>query len=291
MSYSLLKDAITIFLGIIIEATPFVALGVLFSTLIRLYLSEGRLLKLIPSNRLGSILTGSCFGFFMPVCECGNIPLARRLLLKKVPFHVTLAFLLAAPVFNPIVIFATWAAFRGHPEMVILRVVFSLAIALIISFIFSFHKTPKDLLIPQMSEVQTHDHKKNFIGTFIEEFFEMMSALVIGTTIASFVQMILPRNLVLSIGSGPISSILAMMTLAALVSICSNVDAFFALSYSSTFTTGSLLAFLVFGPVVDIKGLIMMKKIFKTKTLFWIAILYAQLTFLFTLFINLNSHL
>jgi len=171
MNLALLKDAITIFLGIVIEATPFVALGVLLSSLIRLYLTEGRLLKIIPKNRFGSILMGSVFGFFMPVCECGNIPVARRLLLKKVPFHVTLAFLLAAPVFNPIVIFATWAAFRGHPEMVILRVVFSLAIALIISFLFSFHKNPQDLLAPHMAEAESHAHKKGFIGTFIEEFF------------------------------------------------------------------------------------------------------------------------
>lgn len=291
MNLALLKDAITIFLGIVIEATPFVALGVLLSSLIRLYITEGRLLKIIPKNRIGSILMGSVFGFFMPVCECGNIPVARRLLLKKVPFHVTLAFLLAAPVFNPIVIFATWAAFRGHPEMVILRVVFSLAIALVISFLFSFHKNPQDLLAPHMVEAESHAHKKGFIGTFIEEFFEMMGILVIGIAIASFVQILLPRNLVMSIGSGPITSILTMMALAALVSICSNVDAFFALSYSSTFTTGSLLAFLVFGPIIDIKGLIMMKKVFKTKTLLWITLLTAQLAFLFALVINLNTHL
>lgn len=291
MNLALLKDAITIFLGIVIEATPFVALGVLLSTLIRVFITEGRLLKLIPKNRFGSVVAGSLFGFFLPVCECGNIPLARRLLIKKVPVHVTLAFLLAAPVFNPIVMLATWVAFRGQPEMLFLRVAFSLTIALIVGLLFSFHKNPNELLNPALLEVNEHMQKKGLVKTFVGEFFEMIGVLVLGTAIASFVQILIPRNWILSIGSGPITSILSMMSLAALISICSNVDAFFALSYSSTFTTGSLLAFLVFGPIVDIKGLIMMRKVFKTKTLFLITLLTAQLVFLFALLINLNTHL
>jgi uncharacterized membrane protein YraQ (UPF0718 family) len=94
--------------------------------------------------------------------------------------------------------------------------------------------------------------------------------------------------LILSLGAGPISSILAMLVLAAVVSICSTVDAFFALSFASTFTSGSLLAFLVFGPMIDIKGIGLMLSIFKPKALIYLFFLAGQLTLLFTLFLNLH---
>jgi uncharacterized membrane protein YraQ (UPF0718 family) len=112
--------------------------------------------------------------------------------------------------------------------------------------------------------------------------------MVLGSAIAAATQVLAPRDLILSLGAGPISSILAMLVLAAVVSICSTVDAFFALSFASTFTSGSLLAFLVFGPMIDIKGIGLMLSIFKPKALIYLFFLAGQLTLLFTLFLNLH---
>jgi uncharacterized protein len=121
----------------------------------------------------------------------------------------------------------------------------------------------------------------------IQELRELGSVLVIGSAIAALIQVFVPREAILNLGSGEVTSILTMMLLAAVVSICSTVDSFFALSFASTFTSGSLLAFLIFGPMIDLKGIGLMLSIFKPRAIFYLFALAAQLTFLFTLFINL----
>ena len=105
----------------------------------------------MPKNPLLGALFGSMMGLFFPVCECGNVPVARRLLMQGVPTPVAIGFLLAAPTINPIVIWSTWTAFRDQPEIVVLRVVFSLAIATIIGVIFSFQPDLVPFLQPAIA--------------------------------------------------------------------------------------------------------------------------------------------
>lgn len=292
-----MSDAITVFLGIIFEATPFILLGVCISTLLHFFIKDETLLKFLPKNPFLGVLAGACFGFLFPVCECGNIPVARRLLQKKVPPYMVTTFLLAAPVCNPIVIFSTMVAFKDQPEMVWLRVGLSLLIACIIGLLFSRAKDPSEL-IHVHSDTHSHEtccmphaHKHSIQEIFVniaKEFVEMMSILIIGSLFAAFIQIILPRNLITTLGSGPVLSILCMMLLAAVISICSTVDAFFALSYTATFTSSSVLAFLIFGPMIDIKTIIMMRGIYKKRSILWITTLSALLTFAITLFMNLH---
>jgi hypothetical protein len=122
----------------------------------------------------------------------------------------------------------------------------------------------------------------------VQELRELGAVLIIGSAIAATIQVAVPREIILSLGSGPVTSILAMMLLAAVVSICSTVDSFFALAFASTFTSGSLLAFLVFGPMIDIKAIGLMFSVFKARTIFYLFALAAQLTFLLTLMVNLH---
>jgi uncharacterized membrane protein YraQ (UPF0718 family) len=117
---------------------------------------------------------------------------------------------------------------------------------------------------------------------------ELGGVLILGSAIAAIVQIFVPRDIIISLGQGPVSSIIAMLILATVVSICSTVDAFFALSFASTFTTGSLLAFLVFGPMIDIKAIGLLLWIFKPKTVAYLMIIAAQLTFVVCLAYNLN---
>ncbi|BCX06593.1 MAG: hypothetical protein KatS3mg066_0452 [Fischerella sp.] len=137
-----LNNGFTLFLSLLVEAMPFLLLGVLFSSLLLFFVDERKLVDKMPKNPLLGALVGSMVGFLFPVCECGNVPVARRLLMQGVPTSVAIGFLLAAPTINPIVIWATWTAFRDQPEIVVLRVVFSLSIATIIGFVFSFQKDP-----------------------------------------------------------------------------------------------------------------------------------------------------
>ncbi|MCT7949848.1 permease [Ancylothrix sp. C2] len=338
-----INQAFTIFLSLLVEAIPFLLLGVLFSGLLLLFVDEAKLVKMMPRNPFLGALAGSSIGFLFPVCECGNVPVARRLLMQGVPAPVAIGFLLAAPTINPIVIWATWTAFREQPEIVVLRVVLSLTIATIIGCVFSAQADLRPVLQPALARAMPRyippgkkaidsgetasmllqsgtyllgqpgaplrldstmlqpnliaansakkplaDKLRLLADNTIQELRELGAVLVIGSAIAAIIQVAAPRDFILSLGQGPVTSILAMMVLAAVVSICSTVDSFFALSFASVFTSGSLLAFLVFGPMIDLKGIGLMLFLFKKKAIIYLFALAAQLTFLFTLLINLH---
>jgi uncharacterized protein len=127
-----LYTAFTLFFSLLVEAMPFLLLGVLLSSSLLFSIREGQLIAKLPKNPFLGAIAGSCIGFLFPVCECGNVPVARRLLLKGVSPAIAISFLLAAPTINPIVIWSTWVAFGDRPQLVIFRVIFSIAIALII---------------------------------------------------------------------------------------------------------------------------------------------------------------
>lgn len=289
LNKSELIDGAMIFLGILVEAFPFVLLGVLVSSTIRLFLKPQRLLQWIPKHPLLACLSGSAMGFCFPVCECGNIPVARRLISQGAPLHLVVTFLLSAPVFNPIVIITTAVAFRSLPIMVLLRVLLSIAIAVIVGLVVSRLKNPQEwtqfeTLREEENRQSACLHKAPSVDAFffntIQEFFEMMRYLIAGAFIAAGVQVIVPREILLNLGQGRLSSVLTMMLLGFVVSICSTVDAFFAVSYSGQFGPMALLAFLVFGPMVDIKSLLMMKTLFKNQTILLITVLVTILSFL-----------
>lgn len=358
---SQLNSGFTLFLSLLVEAMPFLLLGVIFSSVLLWLVDERKLLYYIPQNPFLGALFGSLVGFMFPVCECGNVPVARRLLTQGVPPSAAIGFLFAAPTINPIVIWSTWVAFREQPEMVVLRVLFSLIIAITLGYVFSFQKDLRPFLQPALARLipqfeaekkpadastsgssllqsgtyilgqsdgpmrlesvpmwkaegkmavetkKASASKKGFgvsfpsifirptrervnmmLETGVQEFRELGGMLVVGSAIAAVIQVAVPREIILNLGYGPISSILAMLLLAGVVSICSTVDAFFALSFAATFTTGSLLAFLVFGPMIDIKTVGLMLSIFRTRAVIYLMILAAQLTFLLTLAVNLN---
>lgn len=285
-----LFDAITVFQGIVIEAAPFILLGVLVSSLLGAFVTDAMILRIMPRNRLLGVIGGALFGFLFPVCECGNIPVARRLLQKGVPPHVVISFLLAAPVFNPVVMLATWTAFRDQPAMLYWRVGLTLAIAIIVGLLFSLHPRPKEMMA--MTHEAHHDHHhegrvQHLMATMAQEFMEMMAILIVGATLASLVQIVVPRTAITALGHGPVLSVLVMMLLAFVISICSTVDAFFALSFSTSFSSHALLAFLVFGPMIDIKTLVMLRSTFRPSIIAWLAALTALLTLAGTLFLSL----
>src|ERR671932_1720609 len=142
-----LNNAFTLFLSLLVEAIPFLLLGVLLSSLLLFFVEDERkLMAALPRNPLLGAIVGSFGGILFPVCECGNVPVARRLLLQGAPAPVAIGFLLAAPTINPIVIWSTWVAFRDQPEIVVLRALFSLGIATLISCVFSAQADLRPLL-------------------------------------------------------------------------------------------------------------------------------------------------
>jgi uncharacterized protein len=332
------NNGLTLFFSLLVEAMPFLLLGVLFSSLLLIFVDERKLIAAVPRHPLLGALAGSLIGFFFPVCECGNVPVARRFILQGAPASLAVGFLLAAPTINPVVVWATWTAFRDQPEIVVWRFVLSLAIATIVGWVFSSQadlrplvqpSVARAMLLPRGKSSSDSDEPLLQSGTFmlgakagelkqfddpwqaaamvanpafdrplaeklqllvenmVQELRELGGILIIGTAIAATVQVAVPREVILGLGQSPVTSVVAMMILACIVSICSTVDAFFALSFASTFTTGALLAFLVFGPMVDLKNVTLLYSVFKARAIVYLFALAGQLTFLFTLLINL----
>ena len=148
-----LHSAFTLFLSLLVEAIPFLLLGVLFSSFLLIFVDERKLVASLPKHPLFGALSGGMVGFLFPVCECGNVPVARRLLIQGAPAPVAIGFLLAAPTINPIVIWSTWIAFRDQPEIVFWRVGLTLAIATLIGWLFSTQKDIRPLLQPNVANL------------------------------------------------------------------------------------------------------------------------------------------
>ncbi|MBK6325193.1 MAG: permease [Chloroflexi bacterium] len=285
----------TIFLGIFIEAVPFLLAGSIVSGLIEIFIDRDWLARWVPRRAAAAALTGALMGFAFPVCECGVVPVTRRLYHKGLPLSVGVAFLLAAPVVNPIVILSTYAAFGWGPVL-IGRLVFSVLIAFIAGLLFNL-AAPEEALLPTTQADEAcrvvDERQGTGYGRFWQalaiggdDFMDMARYLIAGSMMAAAMQTLIPQSTLLALGSGPIISVIIMMALAFVLSICSTVDAFLALSFVNSFTTGSILAFLVFGPMVDIKSSLMFLGVFRKRAVLYLILLPMALSLLMGVAIN-----
>jgi uncharacterized protein len=278
-----------VFLGIFIEATPYLLLGTLASGLVETFLPPGELAHWIPRGKLGGAAAGGLLGLFFPVCECGVVPFARRLMRKGLPLSSAVALLLAAPVVNPVVIASTFTAF-GAGAVLWGRLGFSFLIAVIAGSLaprFAHGAVLRGEALEPVLAADPQSALSPSIKTRLrqvllqtaDEFFEMGRYLVVGALLAALMQSFVPQSVLLALGKGPVLSVLVMLALAALLSVCSTVDAFIALAFASSFSPGAVIAFLVFGPMVDIKSLILYSRVFRPR----VVLLLAGLPFLLSL--------
>lgn len=291
----------TRFLGIFVEAVSFLLLGSLLSGLIEVFITKEDMMKLVPRNPIAATLFGSFLGFLFPVCECGVIPVTKRLYQKGLPVSVGITFLLAAPVMNPIVFASTYAAFGWGPVL-IGRYIITWVIAMVVGLIFSFQTRPQRLInpravvsisggsdqaVPQTRTALLPGLRKAF-GLASEDFFDMGRYLVIGSLLAALLQTFIPQESLRVLATNPVNSVFVMAGLAFLLSVCSTVDAFLALSFARTFTTGSILTFLTFGPMVDIKSAAMYLGVYRRRTVLYMMLLPFLMSVLAGIWLNLN---
>ncbi|EOI01835.1 permease [Enterococcus moraviensis ATCC BAA-383] len=267
----------TIFLSIVIEALPFVMLGCVISGALHVFLTPERVKRILPKNKFLSIIVGSFLGFFFPSCECGIVPIVHQFVKKDVPTYTAFAFMITAPIINPIVLFSTYIAFGNSVKFVIWRVLGSMLVALVVGVWLAYiNKTP---ILQQSAfdntcvlEEEEHPHEKetfwhkcwSVLTHGIDEFFDTGRYLIFGSLLAAAMQTYLPTGAMLQLGHTKLLAILVMLILAATLSLCSEADAFIGSSLLSLFGNGPVVGFLVFGPMVDIKNLLMMKRYFKT---------------------------
>lgn len=259
---SLLPTLITVFLGIFLEAGPFLLFGVLVSSVLDVGVTPDRLSRFFPRNAVLGLFSGVALGAAAPLCECGTVPIARGSVSKGLPLPAAIGFLLAAPVINPITVAATYTAFRDNLHIVALRVGLGVAVALAVGALFLLWPTEESPLRRSADSHAEHGEHSHEHGTGLRAVLEhaghelsaLMVYLVAAALVASTLQVFLPRTQLIALGHGPLLSVLVMMVIAVVLSTCSSVDAFVALAFSSTFAPGAILAFLLISPVLNLKS-------------------------------------
>lgn len=263
----------TVFLSVLIEALPFVLAGVFIAGMIQVFVTEEQIKKLIPKNRFLAILMSCFIGALFPACECGIVPIVRRLVSKGVPIFAGVGFLLTGPLINPIVIFSTYVAFGQDLKIALLRMVLGIIIALIITAIISIYFKRNQLKKSSITNESNNTTNrfplamriKAMFFHSVDEFFDVGKYLIIGAVLAAFVQTYISTNVLLGIGEGILYSTAIMMGLAFLLSLCSEADAFIGASFRHIFPETSLLGFLIFGPMLDLKNTVMMMAVFRLR--------------------------
>jgi uncharacterized protein len=287
----------TRFLGIFIEAVPFLLLGTLTSGLIEAFVQPQDIVRFLPKNKILSTIIGTFLGIAFPVCECGVVPVVRRLFKKGLPVSVGITFLLAAPFMNPIVFASTFIAF-GFGTVFIARFVVTALVAISVGLVFALNATPEEVLLPvslhgEEEKVTTRPKLSAGLSTALStaasEFFEMGRFLVMGCLLAAALQTLVNQQALQTIGQGTVLSVLTMQAFAFVLSVCSTVDAFLALAFVNTFSVGAIVAFLSFGPMVDIKSTMMFLGVFKRRTVFYLVLLPLLMNLLAGVIINLTT--
>lgn len=290
------------FISIVLEAMPFMLLGTLVSSLIEVFVSREWITKRLGDGKFSYFFLAGLMGIIFPVCECAIVPIMRRLIKKGVPKGIAITFMLAVPIVNPMVLFSTFYAFPEQPEMVFGRAILGYIGAILIGVIMDRQLGDKHILRDEHSAIEScgchhhedshcechdhseshsHDHhecgahahekpsaKSQFLHIIAHtsgEFIDVGRFLILGAFIAASMQTFVPKNLLSAVSDNSILSILIMMLMAFVLSLCSEADAFIASTFNNTFSSTSVLAFLIFGPMIDIKNTIMLSASFKSR--------------------------
>lgn len=276
-----ISTAVNVFLGIMLQAVPFLLIGVLISSAIQILLPEGLIERRFPKKLAPGMLIAVLFGFFLPVCDCASVPIFRSLLKKGVPLPAAVTFLTATPVINPVVMLSTYYAFNGSLRVVSARILLGIVSALLIGTTFAVFKPKVQLLSPELdgmicacgcydgaaASVGLKGKLELFLRHSQAEFFSVGKFLVLGASVSALLQAAGLRSFSVANGTGFALSLAVMMILAFLLSLCSSSDAVVARSLSSSFAPGSPMGFLVFGPMMDIKNIMMLSGGFSKKFL------------------------
>lgn len=242
----------TIFVAIALQALPFLVLGTLISGAIAAFVPASFFRRALPSRTAFAVPVAGVAGVLLPGCECGSVPVAGSLMARGVTPGAALAFLLSAPAINPIVLVSTAVAFPGQPAFVLARFTASLAAAVIVGLLWMRFGDPR-----WIRQRPTHAHPDagrwaSFGGTVRHDMLQAGGFLVLGALLAATLNVVVPRSIYAAVAQDPVLSVVALSLLAVLLSICSEADAFVAASLAE-FSSTAKLAFLVVGPMVDIK--------------------------------------
>jgi uncharacterized membrane protein YraQ (UPF0718 family) len=251
----------TVFVSVLVQAVPFLVFGVVLSAIIAVYVPRSFWARALPRHPAFAVPAAGLAGVVLPGCECGSVPIAGSLIRRGVTPAAALAFLLAAPAINPIVLTATVIAFPGRPEMAVARGVASLTVAVAMGWLWLRLGRAEWIRLPHRPDLDDTSRARAFWAACRHDVMHAGGFLVVGAAAAATINVLVPERWLQSLADQPVLSVLALAVLAVLLSICSEADAFVAASLSQ-FSLTSRLVFLVVGPMVDLKLISMQTGVF-----------------------------
>jgi uncharacterized membrane protein YraQ (UPF0718 family) len=242
----------TVFVSVLVQAVPFLVFGVLLSAVIAVYVPRSFWAKALPRHPALAVPVAGLAGVVLPGCECGSVPIAGSLIRRGVSPAAAIAFLLAAPAINPVVLTATAIAFRGHPEMAVARGAAGLVVAVAMGLLWLRLGKDEWIKLPHRPDLEGSSRGRAFVAAGLHDVMHAGGFLVAGAAAAATINVAVPGSWLQSLAGDPVLSVLALAVLAVLLSICSEADAFVAASLAQ-FSLTSRLVFLTVGPMVDLK--------------------------------------
>ena len=250
-----LRTGATVFVAVCVQAMPFLVLGVLISGAIAAFVPARLLRRILPASPALAVPVAGLAGVALPGCECASVPVARRLMQQGVPEPVALAFLLAAPAVNPVVLVATAVAFPAAPQMVLARFLASLATAISLGWIWARFGRRQWILDRALRARPVREGTTRwavFAETARTDLVEAGGFLVIGGLTAATLNVLVPQSWFAAVGRNAVLGVGVMAVLAVILALCSEADAFVAASLAALPLLPRLV-FLVVGPAVDVK--------------------------------------
>jgi uncharacterized protein len=243
---------LTIFVSIVIQATPFVVLGTVVSAAIAALVPPTFFARALPRRPVLAVPVAGVAGAVLPGCECGSVPIAGALVRRGVTPAAALAFLLSAPAINPVVLVATAVAFPGRPQMVLARLLASLVASVAMGWLWLRLGRAEWLRAPARPDLAGLSRGAAFVAACRSDMVQAGGYLVVGGLTAATLNVAVPPTWLHAVAGQAVLSVVALALLAVVLSICSEADAFVAASLTQ-FSLTARLAFLVVGPMVDAK--------------------------------------
>jgi uncharacterized membrane protein YraQ (UPF0718 family) len=313
------------FSSIIYEALPFIVLGVVLAGLLEEFVPQQFMSRVMPKSRFLGIGLGALLGSIFPMCECGIVVVMRRLLRKGLPLSVCISYMLAGPIINVVVLTSTYVAFNpldpndpntkkflifgGPANVVLLRAGLGFIVAYFTALCveWQFSKYGNELLSPTILKGTDQpedkgprswwDRLNNISGTALNDFVDIMAFLILGAMLAAIGKGLLrgaEEEFLNNPSAGeefflrqyPYLAILIMMGLAIVFCLCSEADAFVAANFSLIWPPASKMAFLVLGPMLDFKLLMMFTRVFRWRLILTIVIALLVQVFTYSMFVH-----
>ncbi|MEB3309599.1 MAG: permease [Snowella sp.] len=319
-----LDNALTLFLSQVLLSLPFLLLGILFSSLLLVFVDDHKLIARFPRNRILNSILGSSLGMILPLGQYGVVPVVRRLLLQGAPLPLAISFLIAGPTVNPIVIWFTLSALAAQPRLIFLRIVLTWFMAIVIALVFSSYreKPSSDRVltplcrVPLLRSGSFIEHQEindplqrsgNLIYEYatpevhqrpwwekltllltnsFQESLELIPWLLLGSAIAAVIQIYLPQDDLLIWSNDPFRQLLVLMLFGIVLSLGTLTSTSFLLPLMSNFWIGSSLTFLLTNSVINLKNLFLLLAVFRFRPVLYLTILAIQLILLFGLVLN-----